>query len=59
MPSKKTDVLVKFKEFMNEIILTPDDKIFIEQLPIKYKWRLIKRHEIEKSNMIDLDQINV
>jgi len=48
MPGKKTVILEKYREFMNEIILNPTDKVLMEQLPLKLKWNLIQRHNLEK-----------
>ncbi|CAD8122400.1 unnamed protein product [Paramecium sonneborni] len=54
MPNKKTVVLEEFRKFLDEIILLPTDKHIIEQLPLKIKWRLIHRHNIEKEKLGDL-----
>ncbi|CAD8111897.1 unnamed protein product [Paramecium sonneborni] len=54
MPNKKTIVLEEFRKFLDEIILLPTDKHIIEQLPLKIKWRLVHRHNIEKDKLGDL-----
>ncbi|CAD8195705.1 unnamed protein product [Paramecium pentaurelia] len=54
MPNKKTVVLEEFRKFLDEIILLPSDKHIIEQLPLKIKWRLVHRHNIEKEKLGDL-----
>jgi len=45
MPKKESEVQSRFKNLMNEVLLNPPDKVFLDTIPIKYKWRIILRHE--------------
>jgi hypothetical protein len=45
MPKKESEVQTRFKNLMNEALLNPPDKVFLDSIPLKYKWRIILRHE--------------
>ena len=38
---------------MNEVLLSPPDKVFLDELPMKYKWRILLRHDEEVKGMLD------
>jgi len=30
---------------MNEVLMNPPDKVFLDTIPLKYKWRILLRHD--------------
>jgi len=43
---------------MTEVLLSPPDKVFLDSLPLKYKWRILLRHEEETKELLELSAVS-
>jgi hypothetical protein len=43
---------------MSEVLLSPPDKVFLDSLPLKYKWRILLRHEEETKGLLDISALS-
>lgn len=43
---------------MMEVLMDPPDKVFLDTLPLKYKWRIVLRHEEETKGLLDISALS-